>query len=162
MHLVLAEDNALLLGGLYPDPRGRRLQHPALRRQRAQARGLALADPEVDAAVLDVRLPPALTDEGLRAAIAVRAARPGFPVLVLSQWVEHLYARELLASGEGGMGYLLKQTASATSATSSTPTSDVSPAVAPSWTRRWSPRSWPDRWERAVDRLSPRERRCSP
>ena len=58
--------------------------------------------------MLDVRLPPTHTDEGLRAAIAVRAARPGFPVMVLSQFVEHLYARELLASGEGAVGYLLK------------------------------------------------------
>ena len=69
---------------------------------------IALLDPEVDAAVLDVRLPPTQTDEGLRAAIAVRAARPGFPVMVLSQYVEQLYARELLASGEGAVGYLLK------------------------------------------------------
>ena len=53
-------------------------------------------------------MPPTFTDEGLRAAIAVRAARPGFPVLVLSQYVEQLYARELLASGEGAVGYLLK------------------------------------------------------
>jgi DNA-binding NarL/FixJ family response regulator len=62
----------------------------------------------VEAAVLDVRLPPTQTDEGLRAAIAVRKQRPGFPVMVLSQYVEHLYARELLASGEGAVGYLLK------------------------------------------------------
>ena len=53
-------------------------------------------------------MPPTFTDEGLRAAIAVRARRPGFPVLVLSQYVEQLYARELLASGEGAVGYLLK------------------------------------------------------
>ena len=53
-------------------------------------------------------MPPTFTDEGLRAAIAVRPARPGFPVLVLSQYVEQLYARELLASGEGAVGYLLK------------------------------------------------------
>jgi DNA-binding NarL/FixJ family response regulator len=53
-------------------------------------------------------MPPTFTDEGLRAAIAVREARPGFPVLVLSQYVEQLYARELLASGEGAVGYLLK------------------------------------------------------
>ena len=58
--------------------------------------------------MLDVRLPPTHTDEGLRAAIAARAARPGFPVMVLSQFVEQLYARELLASGEGAVGYLLK------------------------------------------------------
>jgi DNA-binding NarL/FixJ family response regulator len=53
-------------------------------------------------------MPPTFTDEGLRAAIAVREARPGFPVMVLSQYVEQLYARELLASGEGAVGYLLK------------------------------------------------------
>ncbi|MCW2765270.1 MAG: LuxR family transcriptional regulator, partial [Nocardioides sp.] len=68
----------------------------------------ALEDPSLEGAVLDVRMPPTFTDEGLRAAIAVRAQRPGFPVLVLSQYVEQLYARELLASGEGAVGYLLK------------------------------------------------------
>ncbi|MFC7494834.1 MULTISPECIES: LuxR C-terminal-related transcriptional regulator [unclassified Nocardioides] len=68
----------------------------------------ALRDPAADAAVLDVRLPPTQTDEGLRAAIAARDARPGFPVMVLSQYVEQLYARELLASGTGAVGYLLK------------------------------------------------------
>ena len=74
----------------------------------APALDLALRDPEADAAVLDVRLPPTQTDEGLRAAISARAARPGFPVMVLSQYVEQLYARELLASGVGAIGYLLK------------------------------------------------------
>jgi DNA-binding NarL/FixJ family response regulator len=68
----------------------------------------ALRDPAAQVAVVDVRLPPGQTDEGLRAAIAVRRARPGFPVMVISQYVEHLYARELLASGEGSVGYLLK------------------------------------------------------
>src|ERR1700709_2034246 len=52
--------------------------------------------------------PPARGDEGLVAAITARRARPGFPVMVLSQYVEQLYARELLASGEGAVGYLLK------------------------------------------------------
>jgi len=61
-----------------------------------------------DVAVVDVRLPPAYTDEGLRAALAARAEVPGLPVLVLSQYVERLYARELLADGRGGIGYLLK------------------------------------------------------
>jgi DNA-binding NarL/FixJ family response regulator len=58
--------------------------------------------------VVDVRLPPTFTDEGLRAAIGIRKERPGFPVMVLSQYVERLYARELLSSGEGAVGYLLK------------------------------------------------------
>ncbi len=107
MRLVLAEDHALLRDGLIRllDAHGFTIvaavdNEPDLVQ--------ALADPTVEAAVVDVRLPPAFTDEGLRAAIAVRASRPGFPVLVLSQYVEHLYARELLASGQGGVGYLLK------------------------------------------------------
>src|SRR5690625_256365 len=68
----------------------------------------ALAETEVDIAVVDVRMPPTFTDEGLRAAIDARSARPDLPVLVLSQYVEQLYARELLASGDGSVGYLLK------------------------------------------------------
>lgn len=63
---------------------------------------------EPDVAVVDVRLPPSHTDEGLQCALAARRARPGLPVLVLSQHVEQLYARELLADGNGGIGYLLK------------------------------------------------------
>jgi DNA-binding NarL/FixJ family response regulator len=61
-----------------------------------------------DLAVVDVRMPPSYTDEGLRAALAARREVPGLPVLVLSQYVEQLYARELLADGSGGIGYLLK------------------------------------------------------
>jgi DNA-binding NarL/FixJ family response regulator len=61
-----------------------------------------------DVAIVDVRLPPTFTDEGLRAALAARRQVPGLPVLVLSQYVEQLYARELLAGGTGGIGYLLK------------------------------------------------------
>jgi DNA-binding NarL/FixJ family response regulator len=61
-----------------------------------------------DIAIVDVRLPPGFTDEGLRAALAARRELPGLPVLVLSQYVEQLYARELLAGGSGGVGYLLK------------------------------------------------------
>jgi DNA-binding NarL/FixJ family response regulator len=61
-----------------------------------------------DVAVVDVRLPPTFSDEGLRAAIEARRRRPGFPVLILSQYVEQLYARELLSDGVGGVGYLLK------------------------------------------------------
>jgi DNA-binding NarL/FixJ family response regulator len=61
-----------------------------------------------DVAIVDVRLPPTFTDEGLRAALAARTELPGLPVLVLSQYVEQLYARELLADGTGGIGYLLK------------------------------------------------------
>ena len=68
----------------------------------------ALITHRPDVAVVDVRLPPTFTDEGLRAAIEARAQVPGLPVLVLSQHVEQLYAKELLSAGSGGLGYLLK------------------------------------------------------
>jgi DNA-binding NarL/FixJ family response regulator len=107
LKLVLAEDHALLRAGLIQllEGNGFTILHAV---DNAPALGKALLDPDADAAVLDVRLPPTQTDEGLRAAIAVRQARPGFPVMVLSQYVEQLYARELLASGVGAVGYLLK------------------------------------------------------
>jgi DNA-binding NarL/FixJ family response regulator len=68
----------------------------------------AVGTHQPDVAVVDVRLPPTFTDEGLRAAIEARRRRRGFPVLILSQYVEQLYARELLSDGAGGVGYLLK------------------------------------------------------
>jgi DNA-binding NarL/FixJ family response regulator len=61
-----------------------------------------------DVCVVDVRLPPSFTDEGVRAAIEARQQVPGLPILILSQYVEQTFARELLTSGEGGVGYLLK------------------------------------------------------
>jgi DNA-binding NarL/FixJ family response regulator len=61
-----------------------------------------------DLAIVDVRLPPTFTDEGLRAALEARRQVPGLPILILSQYVEQIYARELLADGTGGIGYLLK------------------------------------------------------
>ncbi|CAM3425629.1 response regulator transcription factor [Nocardioides dubius] len=107
MRVVIGEDHALLRDGLTRllEASGFTVVAAA-----ADAPGLtaALAQPDVDVAVVDVRMPPTLTDEGLRVAIAARAARPGLPVLVLSQYVEQLYARELLGSGQGGVGYLLK------------------------------------------------------
>jgi DNA-binding NarL/FixJ family response regulator len=69
----------------------------------------ALLGHRPDVAIIDVRLPPTQTDEGLKAAIAARAAIPGLPVLVLSQHVEPLYAHELLTDSAGGVGYLLKE-----------------------------------------------------
>jgi DNA-binding NarL/FixJ family response regulator len=68
----------------------------------------ALVAERPDVAIVDVRLPPTFTDDGLRAALEARAQVPGLPVLVLSQYVEQLYARELLADEGGGVGYLLK------------------------------------------------------
>jgi len=68
----------------------------------------ALVEERPDVGIVDVRLPPTHTDDGLRAALQARRRVPGLPVLVLSQYVEQLYARELLADQAGGVGYLLK------------------------------------------------------
>jgi DNA-binding NarL/FixJ family response regulator len=68
-----------------------------------------VAELHPDLVVLDVRLPPTFTDEGIRAAVAVRAAAPAQPILVLSQYVEERYATELLAADSQGIGYLLKE-----------------------------------------------------
>jgi DNA-binding NarL/FixJ family response regulator len=107
VRIVLAEDHALLRAGLTQLLEAKGFEVVAAVDNLTELER-ALDDPSAEAAVVDVRMPPTFTDEGLRAAIAVRARRPGFPVLVLSQYVEQLYARELLASGEGAVGYLLK------------------------------------------------------
>ena len=108
MRAVLAEDHALLRAGLIQLLEGNDFtivhavdNEPSLIRRARPAR--TSTSPCSTYACRRRR-----TDEGLRAAIAVRAARPGFPVMVLSQYVEQLYARELLASGVGAVGYLLK------------------------------------------------------
>ena len=107
MRVVLAEDLALLRDGLT-----RLLEAFDFEVVEAVDNGpsllRALTTHRPDVAVVDVRLPPTFTDEGLRAAIEARAQVPGLPVLVLSQYVEQLYARELLADRSGGVGYLLK------------------------------------------------------
>lgn len=68
----------------------------------------AVAEHRPDVGVVDVRMPPSHTDEGLRAAVQVRRESPGTAIVVLSQYVELSYAEELFAAGEGGVGYLLK------------------------------------------------------
>ncbi len=68
----------------------------------------AMLERQPDVAVVDVRLPPGLADDGLQAALAARRQVPGLPVLLLSQYVEQLYAREMLADQAGAVGYLLK------------------------------------------------------
>ena len=68
----------------------------------------ALLEQRPDVAIVDVRLPPGFSDDGLRAALAARRQVPGLPVLLLSEYVEQLYARELLADQVGAVGYLLK------------------------------------------------------
>jgi DNA-binding NarL/FixJ family response regulator len=107
VRVVLAEDQHLLRTGLV-----RLLEASGFTVAAAVATGpelrAALTELHPDVSIVDVRLPPTSTDEGLRAAIDARSATPGLPVLVLSQHVEELYARELLADGNGAIGYLLK------------------------------------------------------
>ena len=107
MRVVIAEDLFLLRDGLTRLLAAHGLQVTAAVDNGADLLSAIDAD-EPDVAIVDVRLPPTFTDEGLRAALAARAVRPGLPVLVLSQYVEQLYARELLGDGAGGIGYLLK------------------------------------------------------
>jgi DNA-binding NarL/FixJ family response regulator len=111
-----------------------------------------------DVAVVDVRLPPSFTDEGLRAALQARSERPGLPILVLSQYVEQLYARELLADGIGAVGYLLKDRVfdgdQFTDAV--TRVADGGTAMDPEVIARLLARN--AAFEGPLDRLSPRER----
>ncbi len=107
MRVVIAEDLFLLRDGLI-----RLLEAYGFEIAAAVDNGpdllRAVTEYHPDVAVVDVRLPPSFTDEGLRAALQARREVPGLPVLVLSQYVEQLYARELLADGSGAVGYLLK------------------------------------------------------
>jgi DNA-binding NarL/FixJ family response regulator len=107
VRVVIAEDLALLRDGLIRILEAHDFEVvEAVDNGPSLVRALVTHKPEV--AVVDVRLPPSFTDEGLRAAIEARQQVPGLPVLVLSQYVEQLYARELLSDNTGGVGYLLK------------------------------------------------------
>lgn len=107
MRIVIAEDAVLLRAGLV------RLLTDAGHEIVAEtdtAEGLvrAVEEHRPDFALVDVRLPPTFTDEGIRAAVLIRSSHPGVAVLVLSQYVEERYASELIASRREGLGYLLK------------------------------------------------------
>jgi DNA-binding NarL/FixJ family response regulator len=105
---VIVEDNALLREGVVALLRENEIEVVA---QAEDAPGLLriVNAHKPDVAIVDVRLPPGFTDEGVQAAIEARARMPELGVLVLSQYVEPVYTSELLASGEGGVGYLLKE-----------------------------------------------------
>jgi DNA-binding NarL/FixJ family response regulator len=108
MRILIAEDDALLREGL-----GLLLGNEGFEVVASVGNADDLLEAfetaEADAAVLDVRMPPTFTNEGLKAALELRARRPGFPVLVLSAYVEDEYASRLLAGGSEGVGYLLKE-----------------------------------------------------
>lgn len=107
MRVVILEDNPILAEGLGLLLGNSGFEVAAVAGD-ADEFAKAVAEHHPDIAVVDVRLPPTFTDEGLRAAIEARRVRPGFPVLVFSQYVEEVYAAELLAAGSEGVGYLLK------------------------------------------------------
>ena len=107
MRVVIADDAVLLREGLV-----RLLAENGHRVVAAVGDGpslvAAVTEHRPDVSIVDVRMPPSHTDEGLRAAVEARARIPGTPVLVLSQYVEVSYAEDLLADRRGGVGYLLK------------------------------------------------------
>ncbi len=108
MRVVIAEDLTLLRDGLARLLRAHDFDVVAEVGNAVEvARALDEQAP-VDVVIMDVRMPPTFTNEGLVAAIEARAKRPGQPVLVLSQYVEQLYARELMEDSTEGVGYLLK------------------------------------------------------
>jgi DNA-binding NarL/FixJ family response regulator len=108
MRVVIAEDSVLLRAGIQ-----RLLADENIETVAAAEDGegllVAVSEHRPDLAIVDVRMPPSFTDEGLRAALKAREQQPGLPVLVLSQYVEERYAVELLSGGAGGVGYLLKE-----------------------------------------------------
>jgi DNA-binding NarL/FixJ family response regulator len=107
MRIVIAEDAAVIRAGLAEilTDRGHEIVAAV---GDAEALKDAVAARQPDVAIVDVRMPPSHTDEGLRAAIAIRRDHPGVGILVFSQYVETRYAADLLATRSGGVGYLLK------------------------------------------------------
>jgi DNA-binding NarL/FixJ family response regulator len=107
MRIVIAEDSVLLQAGLV-----RFLTESGHEIVEAVGDAIALVDAiethQPDLAVVDVRMPPTLTDDGLRAALEIRSRWPRVAILVLSQYVEEQYATELISGDTGGIGYLLK------------------------------------------------------
>jgi DNA-binding NarL/FixJ family response regulator len=107
IRVVIAEDSAILRDGLVQllSDRGFAVTGAV---SDAVSLELAVAADPPDVAVVDIRMPPTFTDEGLRAAIRLRRSHPDVGILVFSQYVETRYAAELLAGGASGIGYLLK------------------------------------------------------
>lgn len=107
MRVVIAEDHAMLRAGLVSLLAAAGHVVAAEAGDASELRA-AFAAWDADVAIVDIRLPPTFTDEGLRAVLDARAERPGLPVLLFSQYVERLYVRELLTDRAGAVGYLLK------------------------------------------------------
>ncbi|NUQ99826.1 MAG: response regulator transcription factor [Streptomyces sp.] len=108
MRIVIAEDDPLLREGLALLLHAESLDVAATAGTAQEALS-AIDTHRPDVAILDVRMPPTHTDEGVRAAVEARRRRPGLAVLVLSAYVEQSFATELLTGGVSGLGYLLKE-----------------------------------------------------
>ncbi len=108
MRVVLAEDSGLLREVLTGALVERGIEVAAAVGDAEQLLRFLDQGAEVDAVIIDVRMPPTFTDEGIRAALVIRQRLPRLGVLILSQYVEERYAAELLAGGAHGVGYLLK------------------------------------------------------
>jgi DNA-binding NarL/FixJ family response regulator len=107
MRVVIAED-AAILRELLAQMLTERGHEVCAAVGDAEALRTALAEHRPDVTVVDIRMPPTHTDEGLRAAIDIRQRQPGTGVLLFSQYIETKYATRLLAAGSAGVGYLLK------------------------------------------------------
>jgi DNA-binding NarL/FixJ family response regulator len=108
LRVVIAEDSVLLRAGIQRLLGDEGIETVAAVDDGESLLG-ALTKHRPDLAIVDVRMPPTFTDEGLKAALRAREQTPNLPVLVLSQYVEERYAVELISAGAGGVGYLLKE-----------------------------------------------------
>ncbi|WP_326699525.1 response regulator transcription factor [Streptomyces sp. NBC_01754] len=156
MRIVIAEDDPLLREGLALLLRAEGLDVAAT--AATPERFLRAVDEErPDVAIVDVRMPPTHTDEGIRAAVEARRRRPGLAVLVLSAYVEQAFATDLLAQGSSRLGYLLKERVGRVEEFLSALERVVAggTAIDPEVVAQLFARTRPDT---RLDRLSPRER----
>jgi DNA-binding NarL/FixJ family response regulator len=156
MRIVIAEDDPLLREGLALLLRAESLDVVATT-ENPTAFLAAVAEHEPDVAIVDVRMPPTHTDEGITAAVEARRRRPDLAVLVLSAYVEQAFATELLAGGASRLGYLLKERVGRVEEFLAAlhRVADGGTAIDPEVVAQLLTRSRPDA---ALERLSPRER----
>src|SRR4051812_5715961 len=156
MRIVIAEDDPLLREGLALLLRAEGLDVVATAGTPDEALD-AIDVHKPDVAILDVRMPPTHTDEGIVAAVEARRRRPGLAVLVLSAYVEQSFATELLGGGVNGLGFLLKKGVGGVeeSLDARRRVAAGGPAIAPGVVPQLSPRP---RQDTRLERLSPRER----
>ncbi|MEV8503881.1 response regulator transcription factor [Actinoplanes sp. NPDC051475] len=156
MRIVIAEDDPLLREGLALLLRAESLDVVATTENPA-AFLAAVGEHEPDVAIVDVRMPPTHTDEGITAAVEARRRRPDLAVLVLSAYVEQAFATELLAGGASGLGYLLKERVGRVEEFLAAlhRVADGGTAIDPEVVAQLLTRGRPDA---ALERLSPRER----